>query len=151
MSADRLIYPPSQNPSKFGPFVILNPADRIHVISASVATLLALASLSAAGWAWCSRDPRWIYPVLALWVLGPPVWFWVDYFVIYRRYGDPEAFDSFKHGQQVSLAVWAAIALLLTVLANADRFKSVKQQPASVESASTCGIARALWAQKLYW
>ena len=62
--------------------------------------------------------------MLPFWIVGPPVWFWFDYFKVYRRYGDPEAFDSYKHGQQISIAIWAAFAIMFGAFANADRFKS---------------------------
>ena len=122
MATDRVIYPPIK--TKKDQSGQWNPAHRILTISASVAVIGAVVSVALAIRAWCDTDATWIYRVLPFWIVGPPVWFWFDYFKVYRRYGDPEAFDSYKHGQQISIAIWAAFAILFGAFANADHFKT---------------------------
>ena len=57
---------------------------------------------------------KWL---LAAWTLLPPIWFWLEYFVI-RPPTDPESasFDRYKYGQELSRNVWAAVVALLLVL-----------------------------------
>lgn len=57
------------------------------------------------------------------WTLVPPVWFWCDYFQLYRRFGTADTLELFKYGQQVSAAIWAAIAVTLGLLSASDHFK----------------------------
>jgi hypothetical protein len=122
VATDRVIYPPIE--SRADQQGRSNPAHGILTVAASVAVIGAAASVGLAIWSWCSVNVTLIYLVLPFWIVGPPVWFWFDYFKVYRRYGDPEAFDSYKHGQQISIAIWAAFALLFAALANADHFKT---------------------------
>lgn len=131
MATDRVIYPPVTVMRNGGTVKLPNPADRILTWVAVIAALLALASLAVAAKAWWNTEVGWIYAVIPHWVLGPPIWFWCDYFLIYRKYGDPDAFDSFKHAQQISLAIWAAVALLLAGLASADHFKIERKSGAA--------------------
>lgn len=131
MATDRVIYPPVTVEQAGETVNLPNPADRILTWVAAIAALFALASLAVAAKAWCSAEVGWIYAVIPLWILGPPIWFWCDYFLIYRKYGDPDAFDSFKHAQQISLAIWAAVALLLAGLASADHFKTERKGSAA--------------------
>jgi hypothetical protein len=138
VAVDRVLYPPVRNRTK-------NPANLILTIAATVAILVALGSLAAAGFAWFTKNVNWLYAVIPLWIIGPPVWFWFDYFFVYRKYGDPEAFDSYKHGQQISLAIWAALAVLLLSVANAEHFKIPKPpQPVTLSCAPATGAARTL-------
>src|SRR5262245_58251279 len=57
-----------------------------------------------------------------VWAVVPPVWSWFDYFYLFRCCGDRKQLEEFKHGQQVSAAVWAAIAVTLAALASSDHF-----------------------------
>ncbi len=58
-----------------------------------------------------------------LWAIGAPVWFWYEYFFLYIGEGLPESFELYKHGQQLSIAIWAGLALSLGALAHSDVFK----------------------------
>ena len=58
-----------------------------------------------------------------LWAVGAPAWFWYEYFFMYRLDGEPGSFDLYKHGQQVSIAIWAGLAVSLGALASSDFFK----------------------------
>jgi hypothetical protein len=51
---------------------------------------------------------------LAIWVIGPPVWFWIEYFYLFRVWGKADKFDEFKHGQDLSAKIWLGIVALLT-------------------------------------
>ena len=50
---------------------------------------------------------------LAAWMIGIPLWFWLEYFLVYRRWGAPGTLDQFKHGQQVTGAIWLGAAIVL--------------------------------------
>lgn len=124
MAEDKVIYPSPKG----------KPADRICFAMGLVAAVFGIASLGFAGYAWHTQQVEYIYPFLATWVIAPPIWFWCEYFFVYRKYGDPKAFDSFKHGQQVSIAIWAALALFLNGLAGAERFKKQKASQPCIQS-----------------
>ncbi|MGQ0650122.1 MAG: hypothetical protein ACT4P7_21435 [Gemmatimonadaceae bacterium] len=73
-----------------------------------------------AGSAYAAGDRDRIIVLAAAWAVIPPAWFWVDYFLVFRRGGEQAQFEQFKHGQQVSAAIWAAIAVTLAALASSD-------------------------------
>lgn len=120
MKGNRAIYP--NEGSK------LNTGNLLCRIAGCSAALAAIVSLCLAYIAWRGKHVEIIYLCLMFWTIVPPIWFWGEYFVVYRRFGDPTAFDSFKHGQQVSLAIWAALAFSLNGLAGAEHFKE-KENP----------------------
>jgi hypothetical protein len=64
-----------------------------------------------------------IYGFAALWAIGAPVWFWYEYFYVYRRYGAVDTIEHYKQGLQVSVAIWAGVALTLGALASSDLLK----------------------------
>lgn len=51
-----------------------------------------------------------------IWVLLPPIWFFVEYFCLFRRGGRPCCFEAFKYGQELASRIWLAIATILGVL-----------------------------------
>ena len=57
----------------------------------------------------------WQAVVLCTWILGPPLWFWLEYFAFFERTpGLPtDAWERFKYGQEQSAKIWLA---LITVL-----------------------------------
>jgi hypothetical protein len=57
----------------------------------------------------------WQALTLSFWVLVPPIWFWVEYFFLFKRTptSDRGEFDEFKHGQDQAAKIWLA---LITVL-----------------------------------
>ena len=67
-----------------------------------------------------------VYECAALWLIMPPLWFWYEFFWIYDRRGKPGTIELFKHGQQVSIAIWAGVGLCLGGLATSDHFKEPK-------------------------
>jgi hypothetical protein len=93
-------------------------------LAAIVAIGLLLITLFVCVGAWNNKDPRGGYVMGAVWAIIPPLWFWYEYFYIYLPHGDPKTFEQFKYGQQVSVAIWAGVALALFAFVSADRFKS---------------------------
>lgn len=72
------------------------------------------------------------FPLLVLgWAVGPPLWFWFEYYFVYLAEGAPGSEEWFKHGQQVSFAIWAGIALSLGGIASSDRFDAATKSDRS--------------------
>jgi hypothetical protein len=102
----------------------------------AVASILALLySYKVAYCAWLAHDLDSMALLLAGWAFVPPAWFWIEYFWIYRnpKNGDPAAFESFKYGQQLSIGIWAGLALALAAAVASEHFKT----PATKESVVT--------------
>jgi hypothetical protein len=59
----------------------------------------------------------------AAWGIGGPMWFFFEYFFIYRKSGAPNSWELFKHGQQLSGAVWVALTASLIVVGTSDLIK----------------------------
>jgi hypothetical protein len=95
-----------------------------------VVSLVGLISVSLLAWticlalgAWRSGTVETIYILAVLWAVLPPIWFWFEYFFLYQRYGEKDGFEAFKYGQQISVAIWAAVTLSLAALASSEHFK----------------------------
>ena len=72
-----------------------------------------LYSLSAAG----AGEPNLLKQlILAAWVVLPPGWFCIEYFLIYKKHALPRSFESFKHGQEVAAKFWLAVGTVLSAL-----------------------------------
>ena len=54
--------------------------------------------------------------ILAAWIVLPPGWFCIEYFLIYKKNGLPRSFESFKHGQEVAAKFWLAVSTVLSAL-----------------------------------
>jgi len=54
--------------------------------------------------------------ILAAWIVLPPGWFCIEYFLIYKKHGLPRSFESFKHGQEVAAKFWLAVSTVLSAL-----------------------------------
>ena len=85
-----------------------------------------------------SKGPRpdhvyTIYVLAALWAVLPPIWFWFEYFFVYRVKGRDGTFELFKHGQQTSIAIWAGVTLSLVAFASSEYFKATKPETTKVE------------------
>ena len=59
---------------------------------------------------------KWLAACAIFWALAPPVWFWLEFWFVYQRLGEQssEAFDRFKHNQQLSAAIWAGFLVLIS-------------------------------------
>lgn len=62
----------------------------------------------------------------AFWVVFPPIWFFFEYFWLYRTAAAPNSFELFKHGQQTAVAIWAGLSLSLGALAASDYVKPIE-------------------------
>jgi hypothetical protein len=54
--------------------------------------------------------------ILAAWIVLPPGWFCIEYFLIYKKHGLPGSFESFKQGQEVAAKFWLAVGTVLSAL-----------------------------------
>jgi hypothetical protein len=57
--------------------------------------------------------------ILICWTVLPPIWFWFEYFFIYKPQSNAPPkndFDSFKYGQDLSSKIWISVVSALLVL-----------------------------------
>jgi len=57
--------------------------------------------------------------ILVCWTLVPPIWFWFEYFFIYKPPRDSAPrpdFDSFKYAQDISAKIWISAVSALLIL-----------------------------------
>ncbi|MCE9611365.1 MAG: hypothetical protein K8R23_14310 [Chthoniobacter sp.] len=59
------------------------------------------------------RQKKWAKAALAIWLVGPPVWFWFEYFWVFKDYGDFAQFEHFKYGQEQAAKIWAGTLVFL--------------------------------------
>lgn len=66
----------------------------------------------------------------AMWAVGAPLWFWYEYYYIYRGTdgGEPDSFEHFKQGQQTAVAIWAGLSAALGAFAASDFSKAPPQK-----------------------
>ena len=94
----------------------------------------ALSVLGALITIWVSYDAyRWHHPgllfiAIGCWAVVPPIWFWFEYFFVYRWYGKPDTLELFKYGQDVAKAIWAGVLVGLIALASSDAVKPPKKE-----------------------
>jgi hypothetical protein len=97
-------------------------AERVSLV-AGIAAFLTLASIVVAVFAIWSKPPwaqNLVLAMAALWGVGGPMWFFYEYFFIYRKFGALDSWEQFKHGQHVSGAIWIALTATLTVIGTSD-------------------------------
>jgi hypothetical protein len=54
--------------------------------------------------------------VLPIWILAPPIWFWIEYFFVYGKEDatkDKPALEAFKYGQDQASKIWLALVTVL--------------------------------------
>lgn len=82
------------------------------------------------------------FPVALLaasWAVLPPIWFWWEYFGMYRtRHSNKGTWELFKHGQQLGVGVWAGIAASIGAFA-----LSSLSDPKPAAATVTCTISEA--------
>lgn len=68
--------------------------------------------------------------ILVLWIIAPPIWFWYEFFFLYKRTQDDNRdkdpdrdFDRFKFGQDQSAKIWLALVTVLFGLYFGKDFK----------------------------
>ena len=62
------------------------------------------------------------YVLVALWALGPPIWFWLEWSFLTNNFDETEI-SNLKHSHSLSATVWVAIAAVLAVLFEIPPFK----------------------------
>ena len=63
---------------------------------------------------------------IAFWTIGPPVWFWFEYFWLFKQYSKPEHLEIFRHGQQVSASIWAGVIAFVIFAVNFNPLETIK-------------------------
>ena len=89
---------------------------RLIVILGSIATAFAGACV-----AFGIATPKECYSltkksILIVWTLGVPLWFATEFWFIYRKKGFRNAFEEFKHSQELTSKVWLAVLGVLVAL-----------------------------------
>ena len=51
--------------------------------------------------------------VLSVWIVVPPIWFWFEFFYLYKKENPKPDLDEFKHGQDQSSKIWLALVTVL--------------------------------------
>ncbi len=69
--------------------------------------------LHANSWSAAVHGYTMLHVCLATWMVGVPLWSWLEYSVFYQRWGVPGTLDLFKHRQQVVGAIWLGAAIVL--------------------------------------
>lgn len=69
-----------------------------------------------------------LYALAALWAIGAPLWFFFEYYYLYRVAAAPDSWELFKHGQQVAIAIWAGVTAVLYALGSSDLARPVKEK-----------------------
>ena len=65
------------------------------------------------GVGFCKDDPIKVRQAffLGLWIILPPIWFWFEYYFLYK--GGAAGLEELKHGQDQSSKIWLALVTLL--------------------------------------
>jgi len=116
---------------------------KAHFWIVFAAAVLGGAVVGATLWAMreslCSKDAFYLYVTIALWAVAPPVWFWLEYFTVYLKWGKPESFDLFKYGQQVAAGIWAGVLATLLAFAASGAIDPAKSVLTPERCRSLCG------------
>jgi hypothetical protein len=78
--------------------------------------------------AWTYKRVFPLYVAIGLWAVLPPLWFWLEYFYLYRVYGQPDTFELFKYGQEIAKPIWAGVFAALIAFAASDATKPAAQK-----------------------
>ena len=87
----------------------------VVVIAGVIASIVAIVALTLApvkGWENLKKV------VLGLWLVGPPIWFWVEYTFLTPEEvkNDSSRFERLRYAQGLAAKVWVAVAALLGLL-----------------------------------
>lgn len=52
----------------------------------------------------------------SIWVMGSPIWFFIEHFYFFRKYGDPGQYEQFKRAQELASKIWAGGILVLAAI-----------------------------------
>jgi hypothetical protein len=84
-------------------------------IFGGLSTVLVLLTIVWALWEPIVLAERTKGLIVGIWVLVPPLWFWIEYHFLYRKLEGAD-FERFKYGQELSRNLWVAIAAVLLYL-----------------------------------
>jgi len=93
---------------------------QIRQIVAGTAAILALGSVVFSYWGFAQGftkdNPIKVAQVIILagWIVLPPVWFWVEFYLLYLP--DPSSYESWEHyqyGQELASKIWLALVTTL--------------------------------------
>ena len=91
---------------------------------AGVSAAALIGTLAIVVCAWCGlRVTTSLYVSIGVWAVGPPIWFWFEYFYWWDNHGVDGRLDQLKHAQDVSRAIWVGTLTGLIAFAASDRFK----------------------------
>lgn len=67
-----------------------------------------------------NRDRPWRNKFIVAWILGPPIYFLINYHVLYRYFGNPGpgAYEHYVRSQEVFTPMWAAIGTFAVLIAS---------------------------------
>jgi len=58
----------------------------------------------------------------ALWVVGVPIFFFLEHVYLFRKYGDPSQYDQFKRLQELGGKIWAGAIVVLAAFFTGNAF-----------------------------
>ena len=106
-----------------GKLMWLPPLVAVVFVTLTICTLYS----SLTGTKLQSAQPK-ILALAAMWAVGPPIWFFVEYYLFYRKAAAAGSWELFKHGQQLAIAVWAGVAATLYAIGTSDIAKHDKPE-----------------------
>lgn len=103
---------------------ILSDTDRTRFYIGWLGSIFAFSTVVAVAWTFIFDKERlkdFVLPFLVIWTVVPPMYFWFDYFVLWRlemKRGSTQFadFSEFKHGQELSRNLWLAIVAVLAAI-----------------------------------
>lgn len=124
----------------------MNPRDPIYDrgscigrFAAFMAVVAVIALVATAFFVWNAmsgerRDAQaTLFSLAAAWAIGAPIWFALEYHLLYRKAAGKDSWEQFKHGQQVAVAVWAGISASLYGLGSSDLAKPKEDEKCFVQ------------------
>lgn len=93
---------------------------KVRKVVGWVSALCAVASVVFSRWGFaegftkCSRVKVAQAFILAAWIVLPPVWFWLEYYMLYLpKPASYEGWEQYKYGQELSSKIWLALVTTL--------------------------------------
>lgn len=84
---------------------------------AQAAMVIAIEVAAVSLWAlWPPDAPRrdWLPAIALFWTLGPPIWFYIEYALLFDNWNDKDAVAQFKDLQGHAAKIWAGMLAFLT-------------------------------------
>lgn len=81
-----------------------------------IASAFAAAAAIATACAICSKNVVYLYVMMAIWAIGPPFWFLIEY-TLARATVDADM-NRLQHAQQLGAALWLGVFALLFAIAS---------------------------------